>query len=272
MAIGRTTKGRDVRPLLLALLVPFGLIATGAHAQEAQEEGQSAEEMLEELDDLYRGRSSDATMRLYVKTDRYERTMRLRTFSEGDERTLVRIESPANEEGVATLMVEGDVYNYLPKVDRTMKVPAAMMSSPWMGSHLTNDDLVQESRFSDDYDCEFKSRASEPDGVHVISCKPKPDAAVVWGEVVIRLRASDGLPVDEKFYDERGELVRTLEFSDIEERGGRRIPTRMTVLPADKPNERTELVIEKLALDVDLDEGMFTLEHLKRRDEPAGSG
>lgn len=250
----------------LVLALPFAL-STAALAQEP-----SAEELLRSLDDLYRGRSSVATMRVHVQTEQYERTLRLTTWSEGEERTLLRIEAPAQEEGVATLLVDGDLYNYLPNVDRTMRVPTAMMTSSWMGSHLTNDDLVQGSRFSDDYDCDFRTRAREPDGIHVISCTPKPDAPVVWGEVVVRLRASDNLPVDERFYDERGELVRTIEFSDIEERGGRRIPTRMTVLPADKPSERTELVIERLQLDVDLEEGMFTLEHLRSRaDEPGGS-
>ena len=141
-------------------------------------------------------------------------------------------------------MVGGDIWNYLPKVDRTMKVPASMMSSSWMGSHLSNDDLVRESRFSDDYECDFKSRAREPSDVHVISCKPKPDAPVVWGEVVLRLRSSDNIPLDEKFYDERGELVRTIEFSEVRTFDGRRIPSRMTVIPADKPGERTELVID----------------------------
>lgn len=246
---------------LVAVALPLlTLLSTPTHAQQGEP---SAEELLRSLDDLYRGRSSVATLRIHVKTDRYERTMRLTTYSQGEDRTLLRVDAPEKEQGVTTLMAEGDIYNYLPKVDRTMKVPAAMMSSSWMGSHLTNDDLVQESRYSEDYDCAFKQRASGRDALHVISCKPKPDAAVVWGEVVLRLRASDNLPVDEKYYDERGELVRTITYSDIKELGGRRIPTRMTVVPADEPDERTELVIEDLRFDVDLDEGMFTLEHLR---------
>lgn len=266
-----TTTPRWGSALALAFaLAGWGAVSTPTHAQEEP----SAEELLRSLDDLYRGRTSASRMRIHVKTDRYERTLRLETFTQGEEKTLLRVEAPEKEQGTTTLMVEGDIYNYLPKVDRTMKVPAAMMSSSWMGSHLTNDDLVQESRYSDDYTCDFKSRASGRDDVHVISCKPKPDAPVVWGEVVVRLRASDNLPVEERFYDERGELVRTITFSDVKELGGRRIPTRMTVVPADKPNERTVLVIEELALDVPLDEGMFTLEHLRagRGRAPAGSG
>ena len=42
-----------------------------------------------------------------------------------------------------------DIHHYLPgallpKVDRTMKVPASMMLGSWMGSHFTNDDLMRE--------------------------------------------------------------------------------------------------------------------------------
>ena len=52
---------------------------------------------------------------------------------------------------MATLKVKDKLWNYLPNTDRTMRVPSAMMSGAYMGSHITNDDLVQGTRLSDDY-------------------------------------------------------------------------------------------------------------------------
>ncbi|MEQ3623625.1 MAG: outer membrane lipoprotein-sorting protein [Marinobacter sp.] len=53
--------------------------------------------------------------------------------------------------GVGSLRIDDAMWNYLPKVDRTIKIPPSMMLQPWMGSNFSNDDLVKESSFVDDY-------------------------------------------------------------------------------------------------------------------------
>ena len=85
----------------------------------------TAEELLNATDDVFRGSSSEAVIEMHVKTKRYERSMEMEAWSKGTERSLVRILSPAKEKGVATLKVDENIWNYLPKVDRTMKVPPA---------------------------------------------------------------------------------------------------------------------------------------------------
>jgi hypothetical protein len=163
------------------------------------------------------------------------------------------------------LKVENDIWNYLPKVDRTIKVPASMMSGAWMGSHFTNDDLVKHSRFDTDYDCTFSAKPEGREGHYLIDCIPKPDAPVVWGRVGIKIRGSDELVEEVAYFDEEDQLVRTFSYEDIGELGGRRLPRRIRVIPADKPGEFTEVVYEELTFDVVLSERTFTLQALRRR-------
>ena len=139
-----------------------------------------------------------------------------------------------------------------------------MMAGSWMGSHLTNDDLVKDSRFSDDYDCEIVRSPEGPDGHYLIECVPRPDAPVVWGKVALDLRASDQLVDEIRFYGERGELSRTLAYSDIGVLGGRKLPRRLRLIPADEPDEFTEIVYEELRFDVDHPKGTFSLRSLRR--------
>lgn len=251
-------------PLLEGLFASLLAVLLIAPAVALGEEGEpTARELLDAADDLYRGRSSVGTMQMNIVTDRYKRSLTLREWSEGEEKSLVRIVEPAKEEGVTTLRVEDDLWNYLPKVDRTIKVPASMMSSSWMGSHLTNNDLVRESRFADDYTYRITERPKDnPEGVYVIEATPKPDAPVVWGRVVARVRP-DKIPVDVRFYGEKGELARTIEYSDVREMGGRRIPTRMRVTPADEPGEYTELVVRDIQFDVPIPDRVFSLQGLR---------
>jgi hypothetical protein len=158
--------------------------------------------------------------------------------------------------------VSDNLWNYLPKVDRTIKVPAGMMSGAWMGSHVSNDDLVRDSRLSDDFTYTITERPTGSTGKWVIELVPKPDAAVVWGKVVTHI-GPDRLPQKVLYYDEAGALVRTMTWSGVEVFDGRRMPSTFTITPADKPGEYT--TVRQLAIDFDaaIDPSTFTLQALK---------
>lgn len=241
---------------LLTLL----LLSTSALAADDP----TIEELLVATDDAQRGEASEAVMAMQVKTSRYERTMKMKALSEGTDKSLVVILEPAKDRGVSTLKVGDNLWNYLPKVDRTMKVPAGMMGGSWMGSHFSNDDLVKESRLSEDFTARFTDRPDEasPDKPYVIELVPKPDAPVVWGKVVVTVR-KDKVPVDIRYYDEKGELMRTMSFDDVKDVDGRLVPMKMKLVPADKPGEFTQVSYESLEFDVDLPAKAFTLQALK---------
>jgi outer membrane lipoprotein-sorting protein len=133
-----------------------------------------------------------------------------------------------------------------------------------MGSHFTNDDLVKESRLIEDYDISIAWEGPR-DGTEVweLDLVPKPEAAVVWGKIVYRVRKSDMMPLWAKYYDEDGELQRTLTFSDFKTMGGRLVPAVMTMRPEDKPDEYTRLTYLQLKFDVDLSPDFFSLRRLR---------
>jgi outer membrane lipoprotein-sorting protein len=222
------------------------------------------EELLLATDDAGRGEQSIAVMSMQVKTDRYERTMKMKTWAKGAEKTLVRILEPEKDAGVTTLKVDDNLWNYLPKVDRTMKVPAGMMSGSWMGSHFSNDDLVRDSRLSDDFTCQITGRPADSGGNYVVTCTPKPDAAVVWGKVAATV-TPDKAPVEVQFWDEAGVLVRTMSYGNVKDVKGRKMPMEMTLTPHDKPGEFTKIVFESLDLDAQVDDAMFSLQSLQQR-------
>lgn len=244
-----------MRRLISALLLT---LSTAAFADDP-----TIAELLAGTDDIARGNSSIAVMVMEVKTARYERTVKMKAWSEGTDNSLIQILEPAKEAGISTLKVGDNIWNYLPKVDRTMKVPAGMMSGSWMGSHISNDDLVKESRLSEDFDYEITEQPTGDTGRWVIELVPKEDAAVVWGKIVAVIGA-DRIPVEIAYHDEDGELVRTMTYSDVREIGGRTIPTRFTVTPADKPGEYTSISYDSLEFDVDIPDSTFSLQALRQ--------
>ena len=243
---------------LIAVAVWIG----GAHAHAQH----TPRDIIDRVDRVLRGESSRGVATMEVITEHWSRSVTMELWSLGTDYSLVRVTAPAKEAGTATLKAEQDIWNYLPKVDRTIKVPASMMSGSWMGSHFTNDDLVKESRLIEDYEIETSFEGAR-DGVLVWEFKltPKPEAAIVWGHIAYQIRKKDTMPIWARYYDEDGELARTLEFSDFRNMGGRLVPAKMDMHPADKPGERTTMLYDNLEFDIDLEKSFFSLQTLKRR-------
>ena len=247
------------RARMLMLGAAGGLAAAPAAAQT------DPLEIIDRVDRLTRGDSSRGVATMEVVTEHWEREMTMEVWSLGADYSLVRLRAPRRDAGTATLMAGDDIWNYLPKVDRTIKIPASMMGGAWMGSHFTNDDLVKESRLVDDYDVEMAFEGDRG-GVAVweIRLTPKPEAAVVWGHVEFRVRQGDAMPLWARYYDEDGALARTMEYSAFAEMGGRLVPGVMDMRPADKPGERTTFRYEELEFDIDLAPSFFSLRTLQR--------
>jgi outer membrane lipoprotein-sorting protein len=225
----------------------------------------TAKEILDRIDKMWRGESSFGEVTMEIITAHWQRSLTMDVWSLGKECSLIKITLPIKEKGVATLKVEKNIWNYLPKINRVIKIPSSMMMASWMGSHFTNDDLVKESTFVDDYTYQLSfSGLQSGQFVYEIECIPKPEAAVVWGKVVIVVQKEGLIPLEELYYDEDGKLMRTMTFSDIRSLSGRTIPSIITLVPADKPNELTRIIYNSLQLGVDVDKNFFSLRNLKR--------
>jgi outer membrane lipoprotein-sorting protein len=201
-------------------------------------------------------------MEMEIVNPNWERTLRLKTWSQGTEKTLIRILEPAKERGTGTLRIGNEMWNYLPKVDKTIRIPPSMMMSSWMGSDFTNDDLVKEFTFAGDYTFRYTEVEDPEKNRLYIECVPREGRPIVWDRVLLVVNADDLLPVSEKFYDERGQLIRTMNFRDVETFDDRRIPSVMELVPHDKKGKTIIRYLEA-EFNIDIPEDTFNLRNLR---------
>src|SRR3989339_499858 len=149
-------------------------------------------------------------------------------------KTFIRIHSPKKDQGVATLRIGQEMWNYFPKVDKVMKVPPSMMMGSWMGSDFTNDDLVRESSYLDDYQVQYSSNQPSDPALLSIDLIPKETTASVWGRIEILLTREGWLPQSQTFYDEKGVAMRKMTLENLTRLGGKLIPTKMEITPLNK--------------------------------------
>ena len=217
------------------LLVPvFGLAVKGVSQP-------TATEIITKADQLTRGRTQHGT----------------------ESMTVVR---PDWQRGTRFLKIGREMWQYVPRINRVIKIPPSMMMQSWMGSDFTNDDLVKESSIVFDYEHELlRTDTLRGDSTWVLQLTAKPDAPVTWERIIEWIRIGDFVPMRAEYYSERNELIRTLQFQDIKEIGGRVIPTKMILSEEKKPGNQTILQIRDVTFNKEIPSDTFTQQNLRNK-------
>ncbi|EGQ8103515.1 outer membrane lipoprotein-sorting protein [Vibrio parahaemolyticus] len=225
---------------------------------------ESAFDIVQKSDQAMRGKSSysEATMEI-VRPD-WTRSMTMKSWTKGTELSLVLVTAPAKDKGSASLKRHREMWNWVPSIERIIKIAPSMLSQSWMGSDFTNDDLINQSSIVVDYQHALLGNDSfEGDKVWVIEAMAKPDAPVVWNKVTLWISQSTYLQRKVEFYDEFDERVNVLTTYDVKELGGRKIATRMEMKPVDKPGNKTIFTTHQAQFDFDINDDFFSQQQMK---------
>ena len=245
----------------IRLLIPLLLLATTSFA--APDEDRDATQIVRDAVNHWRGLSSYTEMTMVIHRPDWERSMTMQAWTKGDEQSLVRVMEPKKDRGNGTLTDENSMWTFSPKINRVIKVPSSMMGQSWMGSDFSNKDVARADDIIDEYDHSIVSVETIDDmPVYTIESIPHEEAAVVWGSEVLRIR-DDHVVLEHAFYDQDGELVKTLRSLEIGEMGGRTIAKRQRMTKTDEPDEWTEIAVNAVEYELDLKDSLFTLSNLR---------
>ena len=242
--------------ILLPLLLLFAAPPVGAQERDATQ-------IVRDAVNHWRGLSSYTVMTMVIHRPDWERSMTMEAWTKGDERALVRVIEPRKDRGNGTLTQDDSMWTFSPKVNRVIKVPSSMMGQSWMGSDFSNKDVARADDIIDQYDHSLVA-TEIVDGIETyrIESVPHEDAAVVWGKEVLTIRA-DHVVLEHAFYDQDGELVKTLQSLEIGEMGRRTIAQRQRMVKTDEPDEWTEIEVLEVEYDLDLRDSLCTLSILR---------
>ncbi|MES0489307.1 MAG: outer membrane lipoprotein-sorting protein [Leptospirales bacterium] len=226
----------------------------------------SAASIIAKSERLLRGDSSYGIYEMSIHNPRWKvpRIVEIETWSKGTEKSFMVIHKPKKDKGVTFLKIGNEMWQYIPKIEKIIKIPPSMMMQSWMGSDITNDDMVKESSMERDY---TKIIESENKSSWTIKLTPLPNAPVVWDRITIVIQKSSYLPTKAQYYDEDGELVRTILYEKHRKMGDRTIPTLMKFIPEtkDKKGHITELLFKEIKFNTKIADSIFTIRSLKRR-------
>lgn len=225
----------------------------------------SAKDIVEKADDNMHGETSKADISISIIRPTWSREMHMKAWSKGDDYSMILVTSPSKEKGTVFLKRIKEVWNWIPAIERTIKLPPSMMSQSWMGTDFTNDDLVREASTVLDYDHTLLGKETiSGRECYKIQMVPKPSAAIVWEKVIVWIDTEDFLQLKAEFYDEYGDLVNIMESSDIKELGGRKITSRIEMFPVEKKGNSTVIIYNDIVFDEPINDNFFTTRNMKQ--------
>lgn len=230
-------------------------------------------DLVDRANKALRGDSSRGRLSMTIETPEWKRTLEVEGWNKDRTYALLVLRAPAKERGNTTLRRKTEMWVWMPRVERVIKIPPTMMHAAWQGSDFTYEDIVKADSIVKDYTHKLL-RTTKADGrtIYRIEAVPLPDAPVVWGKVISEVAVYDEdqavVPLLEEDYSERGELIRTITMSDVKMLGGRRVPARLECLPAKKPGKRTVLQYKELEFDVPMTEDFFSYQRLQKAGGP----
>ena len=223
--------------------------------------GDEAHDIMKKIDNNMRGQNVYMQMKMSITSMGHTRTMKIQTWSKGTKKSFVKTIYPPKDKGITFLSLDNQMWQYVPKIERIIKIPPSMMLQNWMGSDITNDDMVKQSSIVEDYDAKILKKEGT---VVMMQLTPKEDAAVVWGKIVSEIDLLTYTSQKDIFYDEDGEEVRVFYYKDIKQYGQYYMPTYWKLQPVNKPGNFTEIFLEEVKYDSDISEQYFKKSALKR--------
>lgn len=244
------------KTLLTGLLMLFGI---SLYSQDASE-------IVRKADAKMRGENSSiSTMTMKIIRPTWERTVSFKTWQKDTRYSLVLITAPQKEKGQTFLKREREMWNWNPTISRMIKLPPSMLSQGWMGSDFTNDDLLNQSSIVVDYTHKILGEEEiEKQLCHIIELIPLENAPVVWGKINMWISKEDYLQLKTEYYDEEMYLVKTELGHDIKMMDGRKLASRFELIPADKENHRTMVIMNEIKFNTPINDTYFSQQNMKR--------
>ena len=204
-----------------------------------------------------------AELEITIQRPRWTKKMALHTWSKGKNFAAAYISSPEKDKGTIYMKNGNNVYNYLPKIRKTIKLPATMLNQSWMGTDLSADDLVKLTKLAKDYHAKvIGSQMVSGRVCHVIELLPKPEANVLWGKLVLYIDKIEYIQLKTVFYDEDLSAVNTRIGSQLKMFDGRKLASKLVMIPTHKSGHQTTVVYSKIIFNNGISDSFFSKENI----------
>lgn len=232
---------------------------------QAGAQNMTAKDIIKKADEKSRGLTSRGEMVMTIVRPSWTRSVTLQSWQKGNGYSMILITSPAKDKGQVFLRIKTDMWNWIPSIDKMIKIPPSMMMQSWMGSDFTNDDLVRESSILNDYTHKLLGNENiREQRCYKIEMLPLPEAPVTWGKVILWVTMDGYNQWKAEYFNEDMELINVMNATDIRRMGDRDLPAVLEITPVGNSQNKTILETKKVEFNQPIADQFFSQQNMKR--------
>jgi outer membrane lipoprotein-sorting protein len=221
----------------------------------------SPDQIVSKADGVMFANATELVVRMrIIRPNQQETEKRLKVYIKDNNKAFVRYLFPPREEGTSYLLLDKDVWMYIPGIEKSMRVGS---KERMRGTDFSNTDILRV-RLSEDYEASLTGKKKiDKDMVYVLDLKAK-DTTVAYDKVRYWIRVKDFIPVRQEFFAISGKLLKVLTFKEIKEIGGRVRPTELVMEDMIQKGYKTILNLLEAKFDIEIPEKVFTKLYLEK--------
>jgi outer membrane lipoprotein-sorting protein len=251
-------KEKECKILFIAILnIVLFITLTGLSLAQL-----TAEEIIQKRDDNEYIQSSyaEATMVISQGGRRIEKSMLMYSLEKNG---LVEFTNPADR-GTKYLKRDDNLWMLFPDAEDIVKISGHMLEQGFMGSDFSYQDMMESDKLTELYTFALLEEDTFNDRpCYVLEAIAVPGQKVSYYRRVSWIDKERFIGLKEELYAESGRLLKTSEVEEIEQIDNRWLPVQMVMENKLRRDTYTRFIINKIELNPELDESMFSLQSLR---------
>ena len=223
--------------------------------------GITAEEIVREMDrqQSFSSMKSSGSM---ITIDRFgTKVSDFISWSRGNDEFLIEFTSAA-EQGQKILRTAKELYLYYPDAEEIIRLQGAALRQSMLGSDISYEDMTEGNDTLSKYEVELTGEETAGgEDCYVLEMVAK-SRDVAYPKQIVWVIKDTFVPQQVQYFSKSGKLLKEMQVDAIERIGGKFVITRMILEDKLKKNSSTELVMDNLETDINLDRDFFSLDNL----------
>jgi len=205
-----------------------------------------------------------STSQMIVHGRRGSRTMKLKSWTEGDSRSFSEYLAPPRDAGTKMLKLDDKLWIYNPSADRTIQISGHMLRQSMMGSDVSYEDMMEENELTEIYSAEtLGEEIYNDENCWLLELTAITDDAPYHTKKVW-IDKKKLIPLKEERFGKSGKLLKTTEILEVMKIDDRWYPKRMIFKDALKKGKGTEFIIDEIEFDKNIPASRFSKAMLRK--------
>ena len=191
-------------------------------------------------------------------------TFKLKTWTAGENKSFTEYTFPVREQGTKMLKLDDQLWIYSPGADRIIQIAGHMLRQSVMGSDLSYEDLMEDSRLTDKYNAKVTgTELIDGRNCWIIELTAFVPETAYHG-MKLWVDQERDIPLREEMYAKSGTLLKRSQLSNVERINERWYPKNLVFKDMLKEGMGTELIIDEIEFNVDIPDHVFSKASLKK--------